>query len=125
MFRSDALYNEMNYMIENLSPHLIQSLINATQQLIQQHDSEVHIQLLTICNCVLHIIESILSQEELPDFYEENLKIISDCCNIILQTDFPQFNLEIHQLYLCKARGKVVRLVHLYQSKFAEYFKDY
>lgn len=34
MFRSDALYNEMNYMIENLSPHLIQSLINATQQLI-------------------------------------------------------------------------------------------
>lgn len=85
----------------------------------------MHIQLLTICNCVLHIIESILSQEELPDFYEENLKIISDCCTIILQTDFPQFNLEIHQLYLCKARGKVVRLVHLYQSKFAEYFKDY
>lgn len=61
MFRSDALYNEMNYMIENLSPHLIQSLINATQQLILQHDSEGHIQLLTICNCVLHIIESILS----------------------------------------------------------------
>jgi len=23
MFRSDALYTEMNYMIENLSPHLL------------------------------------------------------------------------------------------------------
>jgi hypothetical protein len=30
MFRSDALYIEMNYMIENLSPHLIQNLVNAT-----------------------------------------------------------------------------------------------
>lgn len=29
--------------------------------------------ILSIINSVLHIFESILSQEELPDFYEENL----------------------------------------------------
>jgi len=27
----------------------------------------------SILNSILHIIESILSQEELPDFYEESL----------------------------------------------------
>lgn len=31
-------------------------------------------------NSVLHIIESILSQEELPDFYEENLPQITNAC---------------------------------------------
>lgn len=40
--------------------------------------------LLTICNCVLHIMESILSQEELPDFYEENLPHITQACTFIL-----------------------------------------
>jgi hypothetical protein len=29
--------------------------------------------LLSISNSIFHIIESILSQEELPDFYEEQL----------------------------------------------------
>lgn len=30
-----------------------------------------------ILNSVLHIIESFLAQEELPDFYEENLENIA------------------------------------------------
>lgn len=47
--------------------------------------------MLTIANCVLHIFESILSQEELPDFYEENLATITGACAVILQTQFPQF----------------------------------
>ena len=46
---------------------------------------------LGISNSVLHIIESILSQEELPDFYEENLATITQCCTIILGTEFPSF----------------------------------
>lgn len=33
MFRSDALYTEMNYMISSLSNHLLSALMNATQQL--------------------------------------------------------------------------------------------
>ncbi len=33
MFRSDALYTEMNYMIENISTHLINNLVFATQGL--------------------------------------------------------------------------------------------
>ena len=32
MFRSDDLYREMNYMIENLSPILLSSLIVSTAQ---------------------------------------------------------------------------------------------
>jgi len=35
MFRSDDLYMEMNYMIENLSPFLLQNLISAVNQLSQ------------------------------------------------------------------------------------------
>lgn len=34
--------------------------------------------LFSVMNSILHIIESILGQEELPDFYEENLKMITD-----------------------------------------------
>jgi hypothetical protein len=39
---------------------------------------------LGISNSVLHIIESILSQEELPDFYEEKLPQITHACVEIL-----------------------------------------
>ena len=42
-----------------------------------------------IVNSILHIIESILSQEELPDFYEDNLDQISQVCIFVLETDFP------------------------------------
>ena len=42
-------------------------------------------------NSILHIIESILSQEELPDFYEENLPTITNVCNFILVQDYPNF----------------------------------
>jgi hypothetical protein len=125
MFRSDALYTEMNYMIENVSPHLLSNLLAATQGLAQPHDSLQHVGFLTICNCVLHIIESILSQEELPDFYEENLPVITQCCTMLIATEFPQFQENQHKVFLGKARGKVVRLVHLYQNKFAEHFKGY
>ena len=41
-------------------------------------------------NSILHIIESILSQEELPDFYEENLSSIMEVCHFILSQDYPQ-----------------------------------
>ena len=43
--------------------------------------------MIKISNSVLHIIESILSQEELPDFYEENLEQISQLCIYLLDTD--------------------------------------
>lgn len=85
MFRSDALYIEMNYMIENLSQNLLNNLVMAAQQLASsQQDGNAHISYLTIANCVLHIFESILSQEELPDFYEENLATITGACAVIL-----------------------------------------
>lgn len=44
--------------------------------------------MISMVNSVLHIFESILSQEELPDFYEENLGQISDACAFILDSDF-------------------------------------
>ena len=46
--------------------------------------------LLSMINSVLHIYESILSQEELPDFYEENLDQITQVCIFVLETDYPQ-----------------------------------
>jgi len=42
-------------------------------------------------NSILHIIESVISQEELPDFYEENLATITGVCNFILAQDYPNF----------------------------------
>jgi len=36
----------------------------------------------------LHIIESILSQEELPDFYEQNLDSIAGIMQFVLEADF-------------------------------------
>jgi len=64
MFRSDALYTEMNYMIDNVSPHLLNNLISVTKQMKgTKSKSDTHLNYLTICNCVLHIFESILSQE--------------------------------------------------------------
>ena len=44
---------------------------------------------LGISNSVLHIIESILSQEELPDFYEEKLPQITQACVDILTFQSP------------------------------------
>jgi hypothetical protein len=39
---------------------------------------------LSILNSILHIMESILSQEELPDFYEENLENIASILSFVL-----------------------------------------
>ncbi len=117
MFRSDALYIEMNYIIEQLSAPLLQALLSAVQQ--QDAPAAPHDELLLISNAVLHVFESVLSQEELPDFYEENLPAISQACTALLQREQPQ------SAALQKAQTKVVRLVHLYQSKFGEYFKQY
>ena len=73
---------------------------------------------LGIPNSVLHIIESILSQKELPDFYEEKLPQITKACVEILTFQSPLLSDDKKLTALNKARGKVVRLVHLYQSKF-------
>jgi hypothetical protein len=59
MFRSDALYIEMNYIIENLSAQLLTNLQLAVQQLNSAPQSVDD--LLLIANSVLHIFESVLS----------------------------------------------------------------
>lgn len=48
---------------------------------------------LGILNSILHIFESILSQEELPDFYEENLENIASILSFIIggEAEYPQF----------------------------------
>ena len=74
-------------------------------------------------NSILHIIESILSQEELPDFYEENLPQIMDACFFVIGQDYPQFQKVPEEVM--KARGKVVSLLYLYNFKFSEYFVKY
>ena len=70
--------------------------------------------MISIVNSVLHIFESILSQEELPDFYEENLVQISQVCVFVLETDYAQLQDPKDFEMLYKARAKVVRLATLY-----------
>jgi hypothetical protein len=115
----------MNYMIENLSNQLIESLIKAIQEMKAATNVEHLVTVLGISNSVLHIIESILSQEELPDFYEEKLPQITQACVEILTFQSPLLSDDKKLTALNKARGKVVRLVHLYQSKFQEHFTAY
>jgi exportin-2 (importin alpha re-exporter) len=67
--------------------------------------------MISISNSILHIIESILSQEELPDFYEENLEQISQLCIYLLDTDFGQLQTSKDFELLFKVRAKVVRMV--------------
>lgn len=126
MFRSDALYSEMNYMIESLSVTLLSQATNCVEMAKQNaQDAGTVTACLGILNSVLHIIESILSQEELPDFYEENLEAIASVLSFFLggEADYPQFQKVPGELVKC--RQKAVRLVHIYQFKFHEYFAKY
>jgi hypothetical protein len=50
----------------------------------QETEAEV-ITLISISSSVLNIFESILSQEELPDFYEESLPTITQACTALLE----------------------------------------
>ena len=79
--------------------------------------------LYSVMNSILHIIESVLSQEELPDFYEENLPTITNVCMFILSQDYPKFQKVPQEII--KARGKVVSLIYLYNFKYGEYFRPY
>lgn len=49
-----------------------------------QADESIIRVLYSVMNSTLHIIESVLSQEELPDFYEEQLPTITMVCNFVL-----------------------------------------
>lgn len=62
MFRSDALYSEMNYIIENLSVHLLTQANNCIQAAkANSGDQNLVSTCLGIISSILHIIESILS----------------------------------------------------------------
>ena len=74
-------------------------------------------------NSIFHIIESILSQEELPDFYEEHLPQIMEASLFVISHDYPSFQKVPDEII--KARGKVVSLFYLYNFKFSEYFVKY
>jgi hypothetical protein len=66
----------MNYVIENLSSHMISTLcicLNMAKDENNSGNEEMIKMLYGVMNSIFHIIESILSQEELPDFYETNL----------------------------------------------------
>ncbi len=92
MFRSDQLYSEMNYMIENLSQPLLTQALNIVEQVKVSSDNEATVKImLSIVNSTMHIFESILSQEELPDFYETNLPEIASIMSFVLEADYPKF----------------------------------
>lgn len=92
MFRSDDLFREMIYVIEHFSEYLLGTLIKCAEmaQSLQQGDqNEGQVKMaFAVINSILHIIESIISQEELPDYYEENLPKITECCKFILSVEY-------------------------------------
>lgn len=57
---------------------------------------------LGILNSILHIIESILSQEELPDFYEANLENIASILSFVIMTEYPHFQKVPNELIKCR-----------------------
>jgi hypothetical protein len=70
--RSDDLFREMNYVIENFSQYLISSLVLAMNLTLESLKNIENVKTnYGVMNSILHIIKSILGQEELPDFYEE------------------------------------------------------
>ncbi len=72
MMRSDDLFREMNYVIENFSQYLISSLVLAMNLTLESLKNIENVKTnYGVMNSILHIIKSILGQEELPDFYEE------------------------------------------------------
>ena len=76
-----------------------------------------------VMNSILHIIESLISQEELLDSYETNLDSIMNACQFILSQEYPRFAQVPPEII--KARGKVVSLVYLYSFKFSEFFRGH
>jgi len=92
MFRSDDLYREINYVIENFSnillSYLTQCVTMAQDPNVARDESQIR-NIYGVMNSILHIIESFLSQEELPDFYEEQLPAISNSCLFILSQEYP------------------------------------
>jgi hypothetical protein len=92
MFRSDDLFREMIYVIDNFSDHLLNTLMKCAemgQQLQQGDQNEGQVKMaFAVINSILHIIESIISQEELPNFYEDNLPKITECCKFILSVEY-------------------------------------
>ena len=74
-------------------------------------------------NANLHIIESILGQEELPDFYEDQLPTIMEACRFIVEKEFVNQTSQLTEV--TKAKGKVASLLYLYNFKFAEHFEKY
>ena len=90
LMRSDDLFREMNYVIENFSEHLLRSLVQATETIANQNLDEQGIRTaFSVINASLHIIESILGQEELPDFYEEQLPTIMEVCTFVVSKQYP------------------------------------
>lgn len=116
----------MNYVIENLSSPMLGSLcncLNMARDPANDSNEQLIKDLFSVMNSIFHIIESILGQEELPDFYEDNLKVIADGFLFIMSTDYPKFKKV--PIEIIKARGKVVSLISLYTFKFGEHFNDY
>jgi hypothetical protein len=61
MFRSDALYTEINYVIEHLSVHLLNQATNCVQLAKENSENPDTLKvILGIINSCLHIIESLL-----------------------------------------------------------------
>lgn len=63
LFRSDALFLEMNYVIENLSVHMLSTLCNCANTAkdpANQGNEQLIKVIYGVVNSIFHIIESIL-----------------------------------------------------------------
>ena len=87
MFRSDDLFREIIYVDDTMSSYMLNSLSQCVQMAQDPSNitSEQNIRtLFGVMNSILHIIESLISQEELLDSYETNLDSIMNACQFIM-----------------------------------------
>lgn len=89
MMRSDDLYREMLYVIEQASATMLTWLKNLASHLNKNLGEAEVKQTFNIMNKIFHVIESILGQEELPEFYEDELPTIMEVCKLVITKEYP------------------------------------
>ena len=116
MFRSDELFEEIIYMVDQTAAINV-TLMTQCLTWIQQGQQVDHFDFFFhILNSGLHIILSHLSQEECPDYYADKLDQIIPIFDLVLQYQNDDLS------YLVKCKAKVIKAIEYYGVKFQEDF---
>lgn len=121
MYRSDALYTQINYLIESFAPFLTEYTGKCIGFLeVEGLTKEQEEKLWKSIVDALSIYESLNTVEEFPDYFEETLSTWATYfCQVLDSTSDHEITEFI------EAKKGVVDIVSLLMSRFAEYMGDY